>query len=76
MCHIDEQKIKDRLTKSCPCRVVTRAVIKEAIINGADTLEKIRVATGAMTGSCRGKRCQSSIESLLASYDSETQSFL
>ncbi|MGL6173466.1 MAG: (2Fe-2S)-binding protein [Cellulosilyticaceae bacterium] len=65
MSPIDEQAIKDRLTKTCPCRVVTRAAIKEAIANGADTVEKIKRVTGAMTGSCKGKRCQSSIEALL-----------
>ena len=68
MSPIDEEKIKDRLTKTCPCRVVTRAVIKEAIANGADTLEKVRAATGAMSGACRGKRCKSSIEGLLEKY--------
>lgn len=65
MSPIDEQAIKDRLTKTCPCRVITRAAIKEAIANGADTLEKVRAATGAMSGSCRGQRCRSSIEGLL-----------
>lgn len=69
MSPIDEQAIKDRLTKTCPCRVVTRAAIKEAIANGADTLDKIRRATGAMSGSCRGRRCQSSIEELLETYE-------
>ena len=65
MSPIDEQAIKDRLTKTCPCRVVTRATIKEAIANGADTLEKVRARTGAMSGSCRGSRCKASIEWLL-----------
>lgn len=66
-----EEAIKDKLTKTCPCRVVTRAAIKEAIANGADTLDKIRAATGAMSGSCKGKRCQSSIEGLLESYKNQ-----
>lgn len=65
MSPIDEQAIKDRLTKTCPCRVITRAAIKEAIANGADTLDRVRAATGAMYGSCRGQRCRSSIEGLL-----------
>ncbi|MEG0013709.1 MAG: (2Fe-2S)-binding protein [Cellulosilyticaceae bacterium] len=71
MTPIDEEKIKDRLTKTCPCRVVTRAAIKEAIANGADTLEKVRAATGAMSGSCSGRRCKSSIQGLLEQYKEE-----
>ena len=43
-----EEQIKDKLTKTCPCRQVTRATIKEAIKNGADTLEKVKARTGAM----------------------------
>lgn len=65
MSPIDEQAIKDRLTKTCPCRVVTRAAIKEAIANGADTIEKVRAITGATAGSCSGRRCRSKIEELI-----------
>lgn len=60
-----EEEIKDRLTKTCPCRQVTRATIKAAIKDGADTLEKVKVKTGAMTGTCKGRRCKASIEGLL-----------
>lgn len=65
---IDEEKIKDRLTKTCTCRVVTRAAIKEAIADGANTLEKIRAATGAMAGCCNGRKCKERIEELLEHY--------
>lgn len=65
MAPIDEEAIKDRLTKTCTCKVVSRATIKEAIANGADTIEKIKVATGAMTGSCKGRKCKERIEELL-----------
>ena len=60
-----EEEIKDKLTKTCPCRQVTRATIKEAIANGADTLEKVKARTGAMTGCCHGTRCTASIEKLI-----------
>lgn len=60
-----EEEIKDRLTKTCPCRQVTRATIKAAIKDGADTLEKVKAQTGAMTGNCKGRRCKASIEGLL-----------
>ncbi len=61
----DEQAIKDRLTKTCTCRVITRAAIKAAIAEGADTPEKVRVATGAMSGTCRGYKCRERIEDLI-----------
>ncbi len=60
-----EEQIKDRLTKTCPCKQITRETIKEAIRNGADTLEKIKLQTGAMTGRCNGSRCKASIEGIL-----------
>ena len=65
MTPIDEQAIKDRLTKTCTCRVVSRAAIEDAIANGADTLEKIRAQTGAMAGCCHGRKCKERIEELL-----------
>ncbi len=68
---MDEQAIKDRLTKTCVCRQVTRATIKAAIMDGADTIEKIKTKTGALTGSCHGRKCRGSIEDLLATYKEE-----
>lgn len=60
-----EEEIKDKLTKTCPCRQVTRATIKTAISQGADTLEKVKNKTGAMTGSCKGSRCKCAIQNLI-----------
>lgn len=64
-----EQNIKpeilDKLTKVCLCKGISRATIKKAIINGANTIEEVRKATGAGTGSCGGKRCTHKIEQLL-----------
>ena len=37
--------ILDKITKTCRCKCVTRAKIKEAIRNGADTLEKVQKIT-------------------------------
>ena len=71
MSTINEQEIKDRLTKTCPCRVIKRAQIKETIRDGADTLERVKSKTGAMTGSCKGKRCSESIAQLIAQYEEE-----
>ena len=36
------EAILDKLTKTCRCRVISRAKIKEAIKNGADTFEKVK----------------------------------
>lgn len=51
------EAILDKYTKICTCRSISRATIKKAINNGADTIPKIREATGATTGSCGGKGC-------------------
>lgn len=59
------QEILDKLTKVCLCKGITRATIKKAISDGADTLEKVRKATGAGSGSCGGKRCTPKILELL-----------
>lgn len=60
------EELLDKLTKVCLCKGVSRLKIKEAIINGADTLEKVQKATGAGTGSCKGTRCSPKIMELLS----------
>ena len=65
---MNEEAIKDKLTKTCVCRQVTRATNRAAIIDGADTVEKIKAKTGALSGSCHGRKCRGSIEDLLARY--------
>ena len=59
------QQVLDKMTKTCPCRVVTRARIKEAIKGGAHTVEAVAKETGATTGSCKGCRCRSKIQDLI-----------
>ena len=39
--------VLDKLTKTCRCRVISRAKIKEAIKNGASTFDEVKEATGA-----------------------------
>lgn len=63
-----EEEIKDRLTKTCTCRQVTREQIKKAINEGADSLDKIKNKTGAMTGGCKGYRCKDNIRELLEAH--------
>ena len=57
--------ILDKLTKTCTCKSITRAKIKEAIRNGASTIEEIQKATGAGSGSCKGRNCTPRINALL-----------
>lgn len=59
------EAILDKITKTCRCTGVTRAKIKAAIKNGADTLEKVQKTTGAGTGSCKGSGCSYIIENLI-----------
>lgn len=60
--------VLDKLTKTCRCRVITRAKIKEAIKNGASTFDEVKEATGAGKGSCKGANCSYLINELLKKY--------
>lgn len=62
------EAILDKLTKTCRCKLITRAKIKEAIKNGASTLDEVQKATGAGSGSCKGKNCSYMINELLKQY--------
>lgn len=57
--------IMDKLTKVCVCRGISRASIKKAIADGAKTIEDVKRATGAGSGSCKGSRCTTKILELL-----------
>ena len=59
------QAVLDKITKTCRCKVITRAKIKEAIRNGATTFEEVKKATGAGTGHCKGAGCSYSINNLI-----------
>ena len=57
--------ILDKITKTCTCKSISRATIKEAIKNGDNTIDEVSKTTGACTGSCHGFRCKSKIEDLI-----------
>ena len=59
--------ILDKITKTCTCKSISRAKIKESIKNGAHTVDEVSKDTGACTGSCHGFRCKSKIEDLTSS---------
>ena len=58
-------EIMDKLKKVCVCKVINAATIKKSIREGADTLEKVKSATGAATGCCKGARCIAKIETMI-----------
>ena len=62
------EKILDKITKTCTCKSISRAKIKESIKNGAHTVDEVSKDTGACTGSCHGFRCKSKIEDLIRDY--------
>lgn len=61
-------EIMDKLTKVCLCKGIPRSTIKKAILEGADTLEKVQKKTGTGSGGCGGKRCTPKILELLEQY--------
>ena len=65
---MDNDIIKDKYTKVCICRSISRNTIKEAIRGGARSLGDITRKTGAITGNCKGTRCSDKIRDLLKTY--------
>ncbi|AGF53891.1 MULTISPECIES: (2Fe-2S)-binding protein [Clostridium] len=65
------EAILDKLTKTCTCKLITRAKIKEAIKNGASTVEEVQKATGAGSGNCKGKNCSPRIYQLIKQYNNK-----
>ncbi|MBM6859381.1 (2Fe-2S)-binding protein [Clostridium saudiense] len=59
------QEILDKITKVCVCKAISRATIKDAISNGAHTLEDVSRVTGACNGGCKGFRCKDKIQTLI-----------
>lgn len=60
-----DQEIKDKLTKVCLCKGISRLTIKKAIAGGAATVQEVQRATGAGSGSCCGRRCKPKIMDLI-----------
>ncbi len=61
----ENQDILDKYTKVCICKAISKSTMKKVISEGADTLEKVRKATTAGSGSCGGRRCTPKILELL-----------
>lgn len=65
------EEILDKLTKVCLCKAITKAKIKDAINNGANTLEKVQKSTGAGSGSCKGRRCTPKILEIINEFNNK-----
>lgn len=63
-----DSKMLDKLTKVCICKAINRTKIKDAIRNGAKTIEEVNEITGSGSGGCNGTRCKGKIEELLKAY--------
>lgn len=59
------QEILDKITKVCVCKAISRATIKDIIVNGAHTVDDVAKITGACTGGCKGFRCRDKIQTLI-----------
>jgi bacterioferritin-associated ferredoxin len=59
------QEILDKLTKVCLCKAIPRSRIKEAIRQGARSVEEVQRSTGAGSGGCGGRRCTQKIQDLI-----------
>jgi NAD(P)H-nitrite reductase large subunit len=60
-----EQEIIDGLKVICKCRNIRKSVFLKHIRAGVATVEALKKATGAGTGTCKGKECTGKIEELL-----------
>lgn len=67
----ENQEILDKYTKVCICKAISKSTMKKVISEGADTLEKVRKATTAGSGSCGGRRCTPKILELLGEMNPE-----
>ncbi len=61
-----EQQIIDGLKPVCECKGIRKSTFLKHIKAGLSTVEELRKATGAGSGSCKGKRCTPKIAALLA----------
>jgi len=62
---LDEAAILDGLKPVCLCKGIRKNVFLKHMAAGVTTLEGLRRATGAGSGSCGGKRCTPRILDLL-----------
>jgi NAD(P)H-nitrite reductase large subunit len=64
---MNEQEIIEGLKTVCKCKGIRKSVFVKLINAGITTVEGLQKATGAGTGSCKGKHCTPRIEELIRS---------
>jgi NAD(P)H-nitrite reductase large subunit len=67
---MDDRKIIEGLKPVCRCNGINRRTLLKHIDAGVHTLKGLQEATGAGSGSCRGKGCTARILDLLKSLGS------
>ena len=60
-----EQQIIDGLKPICLCKGIRKSVFLKHIRAGVKTVEELQKATGAGSGSCKGKRCTPKIVEMI-----------
>lgn len=60
-----EQEIIEGLKVICKCRNIRKSVFLKHIKAGIKTVSELKKATGAGSGTCKGKECTPRIEELL-----------
>ena len=72
MDNVDPDDIKEQWLlqneKVCICRGIPRKRFMEAIQSGASSVQEVNRIVGSGSGDCRGERCGSRIEILIAEY--------
>jgi bacterioferritin-associated ferredoxin len=63
-----EQEIIEGLKPVCICKGIRMRVFQERIKAGLMTVEELKKATGAGSGSCKGERCTPRIREILDKY--------
>lgn len=64
-----KESITDGLKTICICKGIRKKSFSKKIAAGLNTIEELRKATGAGSGSCKGKRCTPRITKLLKTTD-------
>jgi NAD(P)H-nitrite reductase large subunit len=62
---MDEEEILDNLKVICRCKGIRKKVFLKHIRAGVATVAALQKATGAGTGSCKGKECTPRIVEML-----------
>jgi len=66
--NVKEQEIVEGMKPICKCKGIRKSVFLKHMKAGIVTVEALQKATGAGTGSCKGKHCTARIKELLRNH--------